>query len=454
MDTHGSSAGRRGRSRRRLVAVATAVLLAATACGGDHDDEGSSEDAGAVDGAQLDELLGPEQPASGEPVRIGLVSDGQSAAFDARIEIYAAQATVDYWNERRGGIAGRPIELVTCETGADPARGTDCGNQMVENDVVAVVVGQSTVPEALWEPLHQTGIPTMFFQTNGQSMLTDTETSFVISNPLTTALGLPISVAQDEQTDRVAFVVVDIPVAISLFETVAPAILEAAGLEYDLIKVPLGTADMTSQIGDVASSGARVVQVVGNDAFCIAAFQALSAVGYDGKVTAVSQCVTDATREAIPGDQLEGMYVTSGVALGAADDPTYQQYEAVMDAYGDDVPVDDNVSMVGYTVVAALATSLDGITGEITPATVVSTIKAMPDQQLPGGGGVGFRCGGSAMALAPAVCSNQWLRAALDADGQPAGYEAVDSTAILEGLSAGRGAVRPRSGVSPSEREG
>ena len=38
-----------------------------------------------------------------------------------------------------------------------------------------------------------------------------------------------------------------------------------------------------------------------------------------------------------------------------------------MAAYGDDVPVDDNVSMVGYTVVAALATSLDGITGDVTP---------------------------------------------------------------------------------------
>jgi branched-chain amino acid transport system substrate-binding protein len=434
MDTHGPPAGRRGRSRRRLVAAVTAVLLGATACGGDDDGAASSEDGGTLDSARVEQLLGPAEPASGEPVRIGLVSDGQSPAFDARNEIDAAEATVEYWNERRGGIAGRPIELVTCETGADPARGTDCGNQMVENGVVAVVVGQSTVPEALWEPLHQARIPTMFFQTNGQGMLTDAETSFVISNPLTTALGLPISVAQDERADRVAFVVVDLPVAISLFETVAPAILETAGLEYDLIKVPLGTADMTSQLGEVASSGARVVQVVGNDAFCIAAFQALTAVGYDGKVTAVSQCVTDATREAIPGDQLEGMYVTSGVALGATDDQTYQLFEAVMGAYGDDVPVDDNVSMVGYTVVAALATSLDGITGDITPATVASTIKAMPDQQLPGGGGVGFRCGGSAMALAPAVCSNEWLRAALDADGQPAGYEAVDSTAILEGL--------------------
>jgi branched-chain amino acid transport system substrate-binding protein len=411
-----------------LAVVGIGAVLLGIACSGD---DSTSNSSGAVGGEQVEQLLGPEDPASGEPVRIGLISDGQSAAFDARTEIYAAQATVDYWNERRGGLAGRPIELVTCETGADPAVGTDCANQMVEDGVAAVAIGQSTAPEAIWEPLHQAGIPTMFFQTNGESIMSDPETSFVISNPLTTAFGLPISVAQDEGVDKVAFVVIDIPVAISLFESLGPQVMGNAGLDYELIEVPPGTADMTAQMGEVADSGAGVVQVVGYDAFCIGAFQGLRAVGYDGKVTAVSQCITDATREALPGGELEGMYVTSGVALGATDDPTFQMYEAVMDAYGEDVDLDDNVSMVGYTVMAALATSLDGITGDVTPASIGAAIKAMPEQELPGGGGVTFRCGGSAMATNPALCSNQWLRSALDADGRPANYEAVDSTEIL-----------------------
>ena len=40
----------------------------------------------------------------------------------------------------------------------------------------------------------------------------------------------------------------------------APALLENAGLDYDLIKMPPGTADMTSQMGEIANSGAGVVQ--------------------------------------------------------------------------------------------------------------------------------------------------------------------------------------------------
>jgi branched-chain amino acid transport system substrate-binding protein len=402
------------------------LLLGLLACGDDGDTDESAPEP---------ELLGPENPASGEPVRIGLASDGQTAAFDARDEVRAAQATVDYWNERQGGIGGRPIELVVCETGADPAGGTDCGNQMVEAGVVAVAVGQSTVAESIWQPVHETGIPTMFLQANGEGVLADAESSFIISNPLTTAFGLPISVAEDEDADKVAFVVIDVPVAVSLFESLGPEILGRAGLDYELVKVPPGTADMTAQMGEVVDSGAEVVQVVGYDAFCIAAFQGLSALAYDGAVTAVSQCITDATRQAIPAEQLQEMFVTSAIALGATDDPTYQQYQAVMAAYGQDVgEVDNNVPMGGYTVIAALATALGGITGDITPRSVTEAIKAMPDQPLPGGGGVTFRCGGTAMATMPSVCSNQWLRASLDASGQPAGYEAVDSTDILQGL--------------------
>jgi branched-chain amino acid transport system substrate-binding protein len=439
MGNHGNGSRRAGarRSARRAVALAAvgALVVGAVACGGDANGGGNGTGAAAgPSGREAERLLGPEHKAAGAPVRIGLVSDGQSQAFDARTEIYAAKATAEWWNERQGGIGGRPIDLVTCETGADPAKGTDCGNQMVEDHVVAVVVGQSTVPETIWEPVHEAGIPTMFFQTNGQDILTDKASSFVLSNPLTTALGLPISVAEDDHAKKAAFVVVDLPVAISLFESIGPTLVKQAGLGYQLVRVPLGTADMTAQMRQVATGGAGVVQVVGNDAFCIAAFQGLRDAGYDGKVTAVSQCVTDATRDALPGDQLKGMYVTSGVALGAKNDPTYRLYQAVMGAYGHDVDVDNNVSMVGYSVLAALGTSLGGIGGDITPATVTRTIKAMPERPLPGGGGVRFRCGGMAMSLAPAVCSNEWLRAALDGHGEPAHYQAVDSTEILQGL--------------------
>jgi Periplasmic binding protein len=90
---------------------------------------------------------------------------------------------------------------------------------------------------------------------------------------------------------------------------------------------------MTPQMQDVAASGADVVQVVGNDAFCIAAFNGLNTAGYDREISSIIQCITDAAREGVPAEVLEGISITSTIALGATDDPTFQLYAAVMDEY-------------------------------------------------------------------------------------------------------------------------
>jgi len=59
--------------------------------------------------------------ATGAPIKIGVVSDGRTAAFDNTVQLRAAAAIVKYLNDYRGGIGGRPISLVTCETAGDPA---------------------------------------------------------------------------------------------------------------------------------------------------------------------------------------------------------------------------------------------------------------------------------------------------------------------------------------------
>jgi branched-chain amino acid transport system substrate-binding protein len=291
------------------------------------------------------------------------------------------------------------------------------------------------VGDSAWEPLHEAGIPTMFFQTTGDALTRDPQSTFTLVNPLPAVFGLPVSVAQSADADKIAFVVIDVPVAVAAFESNGDEILENAGLDYELVRVPPGTADMTPQMREIADSGAGVVQVLGNDAFCIAVYQGLRAAGYEGEIASVSQCISDATREAFPGGELEGISIISSYALGATDDPSYQLYEAVIATYGQDIEdAPDIYPMGAYTVMSALATSLEGISGDLTPQSVAHTIKSMPEQELPGGGGATFQCGGSAVPSLPAVCTNQWLRATLDADGQPTGYEVEDSSDILEGL--------------------
>ena len=428
----GATRGSRPRRAMRRVggAAVAALLVAVGGCGGGDGSAGEPA-AGEVGPDAAAELLGPADPARGEPVRIGQVSEGTSATVEASDELAAGAATVEYLNEHRGGIGGRPIELVTCEMKADPAVTAGCAQQMIEQDVVAVTVAAAANTEALWELLHAAGVPLVVLSGTGRDLLEDDASTFVMVNPNSAFFGLPIALAEAEGADKVAFVIIDVPQARDVLEADDGATMERAGLDDEVVAVPLGTPDLTSQMQQVADSGAGVVHILGNDAFCIAAIQGLRAVGYEGAISGVSYCFTDATRTAL-GSDLEGISVLAPLADGATDDPTYQLYQAVMAEYGGDVDeADGYYALSGYAAVATLAAALETIEGDVDTETVAATIRAMPETELPAGGGGTFRCGGSAVPDLPAVCTNQWLRGELDATGEVASYTLEDSSEVV-----------------------
>ena len=407
-------------SKRAAVAAVAALLLVAAACGDDDDSGG-----GASGGADAAEILGPEAQATGDPVKVGLISDGSTAVTDNGIEVDVAEATADWLNEHHSGVGGRPIELVTCEAETDPGKTTDCANRMVEENVVGVVAGALAVADAIWEPLHDAHVPVMYYAANSAQIITDPDSTFVLSNPMAGVVGVPLSVAQDEGESKVTVVVIDVPAALSVYDTVAPAAFEEAGIDLEVVPVPPGTADMTPQMQEVVDSDPGVVEVVGNDTFCISAFQGLQAVGFDGPVSTITQCVDDATRQAVPADFLSGMVVSASAPVSAEDNESTQLYEAVVDTYGGDIDTSRPTGMNMFSTLAGFQAALADISGDVTPETVTAAIKAMPETELPGAGGLSFRCGGDAVAGMPSVCTRGQLVTTLDEEGRPGAYEIV-----------------------------
>lgn len=424
-------AGDRRAFRRLTLALAavTALSLGAAACADDKADSGSTTTASDSGGGSSEDILGTPDPATGDPVKVGVVSDGATQAFDNTSELVAAKAAADYWNEYKGGIAGHEVETVTCETKNEPTGATDCANKMISDGVVGVVVGQSAVAADIWKPLHEAKVPVMFLAASGEGPLTDPDTTYNLTNGYGTLFTLPVSIAKQNDAERVAFVVIDVPQALEAFDEAAPKMLDAAGLEYDLIKVPIGTADMTPQMQQVKNSGATVVQVVGNDAFCIAAFNGLKAVGYDGDITAVTQCITDATREAVDPSVLEGMYITATAAVGDEDDEGYQLYKATMEKYAPGTEPNDSIPMNAWVSMMSFLTALEKLDGDVTTESVNTTIKAMDKSLMPGAGGVEYQCNGKANPATPAVCSAQVLQAQLDGQGNPSSYSVGEAVA-------------------------
>jgi branched-chain amino acid transport system substrate-binding protein len=431
------SYGRSGQWWRVAIGVLAAVVLMA-ACGSDKKDtsstnttQGGSTATTATSGSGSGDVLGAANAATGTPVKIGVISDGRAPAVDNSQETPVAQATVKWINEHLGGIGGHPITLQICSNDGDPGKASDCANQLVRGDVAAVAIGPSAQLEAGWKPLHDAKIPVMLYGASAPAILNDTQSTFALGNPYTIG-DFPGTVALENKKKNVSIMVIDVPQATGLYSGQLQKRFADKGLKLDINAIAPGTPDMTPQAQQIVSKNSDgVVYVVGNDAFCIAAFNGLRATGFKGTVTAVPQCVTDATKKAVPGTFLDGLQIIATNPQQDTDDASVKQYYAVLDKYGAssvDKSFGNGFSL--FSTMGALAVATKDVKGDVTAASIIAAVKAMPESVMPGSGGQKFRCNGKAEPLAPSVCTHSALAGVLDSKGDVSSFKVIGTDPI------------------------
>ena len=116
-----------------LLAVLLVIALTAMACGG-------GEETTTTEAAPTETTAGTG-PATGEPIKVGLVTSltGPSAAPGVSIQ-NGAQYQVQYINEN-GGINGRPIELLIKDDKSEVTSMTLAMTELIEEDGVEYFVG-------------------------------------------------------------------------------------------------------------------------------------------------------------------------------------------------------------------------------------------------------------------------------------------------------------------------
>jgi branched-chain amino acid transport system substrate-binding protein len=407
-----------GRRKARAVAgILLAGVLVLAACGGSDDDPGAGSSATTDQSSGGGGGLGEEQPATGEPVKIGFVLDGRTPSFDNSSAADVSEAMVQYFNAYRGGIGGRPIELVTCESMADPGKSADCANELIQEDVVLTVMTSLATLTEVWRPLNEAGVPTFIFSTTDREVLEDTKSTFAVGSPNSVLIELPISVAKKAKAKKVVGVIVDVPAATAIYEDRGEELFADANLDFELVKIPLGQPDLTPQMADIADQDDVAVHIVGTDTMAIAALNGLEASGFEGAISCIG-CDADSVRKAI-GSRLEGIAVSaSGESVGG-DTADLDLYHAILDEYAPSVENrDDTVPLYTYGVWAAMREGLEDLEGDITSDTIVDTFRSMPSRRLPTFGGAQFRCNGKADPVYPAACSSSGPVGVMDASGK------------------------------------
>jgi branched-chain amino acid transport system substrate-binding protein len=361
--------------------------------------------------------LGAPNAASGEPIRWGFVSDGRTPALDNTHHAPAAQATVDYINDHLGGLAGRPIELVTCETEGDPGRATDCANLLVQEGVVLTLMPENQQPLAVHTVMSANGIPLFVYGVAEPAITEDAENSFMIASLTAGLSALPIDVAQENDIDNVTVFVVDVPAATEFYENFGAAQFEEAGIALNLVRIPLGAPDISPQVNDVVTGDPTVLHIIGDPGLCINALNGLRNNGFEGPITIINSCVGEAVTTAV-GDNMDGVIMAAPTPIGDTTNSGIQLWNAILEEYAPDYE-DPTEGLTTFITTISARQALEELTGEITPDNLRTTIHSAPSQPLITGNGLEFRCNGQAAPQTPAVCTRGALRVTLDAEGQP-----------------------------------
>jgi branched-chain amino acid transport system substrate-binding protein len=411
-----TDSGRKPRMRLGRAAVLVAVVMALVAAGCGSSSKKSATPASS--GGDTEALLGPKQPATGTPVKVGFIGDGLSANQDQTIITTTTRTFTKYLNERKGGFAGHPIDLVVCEAQADAAKSGACATQMIQAKVSLVIMGPMANTEAAWKPLHDAKIVTAVAAAAASGPVLDHDSTLLFVDPTASLASLPIAVAQDTKLSAVTVVSIDVPAATGYYKALGAKVFGDAGVKMNLVPIPPGQADVLPQMSTIASGNPVEVHIVGDDKLGIAAVKGLKGSGFKGPISCIG-CDGSAVAKAL-GSDLKGIYAPYANLLSVASDPDTPKLKAIMKAYGPG----DNESKhreEGYIIDTMLPLNqmLADMKGDFTTENIMAAARAFPGGPLPSGGGLYFRCNGKASAIAPSSCVKGVLVAQVDANGFP-----------------------------------
>lgn len=361
--------------------------------------------------------LGTANPASGEPVKLGLITEEGSEAIGGQslTTISAFEAGIEYLNEYGGGIGGRPIELFACGNRNTPAGAQDCAQQMVEEDVAAVVLPFDCCGDDQVPIVTGAGIPYIVASGSAQSHL-QTPGAFSLTGGYVATLAAVAQHASDQGYAKVTHVVIDVPSATTAAQQLGGLVFGKAGVDYEVIPAAPGTPDLTPQL---STAGDSAVMVTGDLSFCTSFNQAYDTLGLDNPKYIIATCIAPSVLETVP-TAFEGAFLPTTLSDASPDAETYA---AVIEEY-DDSGADPNPFVSGgfataMQVLVTFSRFVEGIGPDITGETVTAKMRAGSQVPVFLGGEATATCNGTAIPLLPNVCSSGVQVATLNEQGQP-----------------------------------
>ncbi|MEZ5169966.1 MAG: ABC transporter substrate-binding protein [Acidimicrobiia bacterium] len=312
------------RSWWRFVALFAVLALVVAAC-----DSDSSDDSNDNASDDMDIPQGP--PVSGDPFKIGVVYASGVGGVDLPDLANGAQAAAQYVNDEKGGIDGRPVEVVECNAMADPAAAADCGQNFVDEGVIAVTGLEPTWGDNGLPVTDAAGIPFIGLPISFAEFTTPTSHPFG-GGSLTAFPALAKFAAEDVGVENAAIIHTDIEAGKLAAETLLRDPLEEAGVDVTLVSESSGAADFTPAVAEALSGDPDSVFILFDASDCGRILAALEQAGYQGDLFGTGACANDEALEVAGESAVEGFYLNSDTHYRAVEgEPEFEDAQIMID---------------------------------------------------------------------------------------------------------------------------
>ena len=220
------------------------------------------------------------------PVTIGWVNQqGGGLAFPNAT--LGAQAAVKYINTRLGGIAGHPLQLATCFISQSESEGTACGQQLVNNPAVKVILyGSLIFGDTSFQAVDQ-GTKPILIANSISTVDSNAKNVYVFNgNPSSIFGGIATYVAKVLRVKSVSVIYPQDAQSVAGAQALGSA-LKSVGVTAKSVGFDSSATDLTAPlVAAGAGSTGAVIPLVSLPPACVSAAQAITSLKITSPVIA------------------------------------------------------------------------------------------------------------------------------------------------------------------------
>lgn len=351
------------------------------------------------------------------PVKVGFMNI-DSGPVAATPELHGAtDAAVEFINTELGGVGGRPIELVFCETDLGVDKAQACARLMVEQGVVAVLAGLNLSAGAATKILEDNDIPWV-----GGIPLDVAEMSSPIAFQFSGGapgafVAFADHAAHELKAEKVAVLYANTPQISVAAVDYGVAMLRALGVDVTEVAFDLTTQDYASIMQRATEAAPDAIVVGAADFACPKVMQAVADLAIDTTIYMVGSCADAKWIDQVGAASVAGTIfnIESRVERPGPYDADIDVYRSVIEQYGEGVNA-KGAATVAFRGAMNLYAVLDQLGPDATATQVIAAFRAAKDR--PSFDGYPYTCDGKQIPNLPSLCASQEVLVRIGADGE------------------------------------